>query len=95
MHQEKNHILVQLFVGYCYYNGYGTKKNQELALNIKVANKNLPSGQLEIYIIICLEDIILELSKIFHIEFCVENIESENSKAFHWCQKAAEIQFRR
>jgi hypothetical protein len=59
-------------------------------------NKSLLSFlTLKIYIIICLEDIILELSKIFHIEFCVENIESENSKAFHWCQKAAEIQFRR
>jgi TPR repeat protein len=47
---EKNHLLAQLFVGFCYFYGNGTKKNQELAFEYfeKVANKNIPSGQVGI-----------------------------------------------
>jgi TPR repeat protein len=38
---EKNHVLAQLFVGYCYFNGYGTTKDEKLAFKYyeKVANK--------------------------------------------------------
>jgi TPR repeat protein len=47
---ENNHILAQYFVAQCYFYGDGTTKDEKLAFEYyeKVANKNLPSGQVGI-----------------------------------------------
>jgi TPR repeat protein len=72
---EKNHILAQYFVAFCYKDGYGTIKNEKLAFKYfeKVANKNYAMGQLEIGV--CFKYGI--------------GINEDSKKAFYWYEKAA------
>ncbi|CAB4438136.1 unnamed protein product [Rhizophagus irregularis] len=72
---EKNHILVQIYVGDCYKNGYGTIKNEKLAFEYieKVAYKTFANGQV----------------RIGYFYKNGIGIKKDLKKAFYWYEKAA------
>ncbi|EXX77607.1 Kic1p [Rhizophagus irregularis DAOM 197198w] len=54
--QKKSYILANYYVGICYHKGYGTAKNEKLAIGYfnEVANKDFAAGQLNIGYCYCM-----------------------------------------
>ena len=94
---EQNHILAQLFVGFCYQNGRGTVMNKKLAFEYykKIANEDCAAGACKIgYFYDNGIEIEKDLKMAVHWYEKGYGIEKNINQAIYWYEQSAKQGFK-